>query len=231
MTGPVTVSVLLPILIEHQWQADITHCIINLLRTTTKVPFELVIVETKSNMFKSLADVYIHRPQLTNYVADANAGIEASTGAYVVQTANDIFVQPGWLEAMLEPFEKYPDCGVSTLASSDLPEPSCKKGDWIVEGVYGPHMMFKREWTFDTDYENIFSDSDMIMRIYEAGFRSYRNHKVLIHHLNRMTYDGLYSPEEQKERHDKNMQLFIQKHGKIGGHLRMFHYFVHGQIV
>ena len=43
-----SVSIVLPVLISHPWQRHLTEAAIKILRDTTQVPFELIVVETES---------------------------------------------------------------------------------------------------------------------------------------------------------------------------------------
>lgn len=204
------ISVILPILIKEEWQKHMTECCIKIMRSTTSVPFELVIVETGSSEFKNWSDKYIHFENKTTLVKDTNAGIDAASGDYLVQIGNDIFTKPDWLEAMLECFQ-IKDCGAATLASSDM---KCLPTPRIMEGMYGPLMMFKKGWKFDEDYSGVFSDADLVMRIYEAGMRSYRNWRVLIGHLYQQTFTSIMSKEEMDAKFEEGKRMFIGKHNK-----------------
>jgi len=175
---------------------------------TTAIPFELVIAEAGTNVLEDLADKHLQRPKNVTIVKRLNAAIEEASGDILIHTANDIFMRKGWLEALLECFE-IPDCGVATLAASDLKHTPTDK---IAEGVYGPLFAFEKGFKFDEDYTDIFSDSDLIMRIYESGKRSYRNWNVLITHLYQATYATMYNQEERERKFKEGRDLFIQKH-------------------
>jgi len=171
-----------------------------------------------------MADKHI-RCEKANVVKDTNQAIDAATGDYIVHTGNDIFMKPGWLEALLECF-KIPDCGAATLASSDLKH---KPTNSIMEGIYGPLFMFKKGWRFDEDYENIFGDTDMIMRIYASGKRSYRNWNVVVTHLYQQTFQPMDGKQNLAERFDKFKKLFIQKHHQ--SNLLIFKILVDGVVI
>lgn len=257
------IDVLMPVMFtEPDWQVPMTKYAIECLTIDPGADFNLVVVETGSNylaqdplaLHHKHAHQYIHCPNKTAYTSDANEGLEACEAEFVIHTGNDVFVRPGWASALLEPFEKYKDCGVSCLASGDLPAPISTIGDHIIEGVYGPFMMFRRQWNpvieyypatncrdmmpysdapkqFDPAFPDIFSDTDLILAHYGAGLRSYRNHKVRIEHLNRATYDTLHSEAEQLERFHKYKNQMATKHFKACGHLRMFHHLIDGHVV
>ncbi len=220
----VKVSVVLPILINHKWQRHLTECCIKTMRDTTEVPFELVIVESKTIYFKEHEDIFITSDDNSNVVKDTNMGFDAATGEIVVHTGNDILTRPGWLEKLLECFN-ISDCGVATLAASDLNQ---KPVDIIMEGIYCPLMAFRKGWRFDEEYENTFVDSDLIMRIYKAGFRSYRNWGCRITHLLQQTDEGKFSKKTREENFNKGKNLFLKKH--LGSKLMVFRALTEGHI-
>jgi hypothetical protein len=70
-------------------------------------------------------------------------------------------------------------------------------------------MMFKRGWAFDADtFPSAFGDTDLIMRVYAAGLRSYRNWNVVIEHLNGQTING---PAHQAD-YTAALERFRSKH-------------------
>lgn len=256
MPEPATVGVVLPILIREPWQVHMTYYCVKMLREQPGADFKLIVVETEGehlkyyhdsdHAFHGLIDKYIHFDEGGHFVRDVNAGVQACDTEFVVVTGNDVFVRPGWLDAMLEPFRLYDNCGVSTLASSDLPPPFSTKMDRIVEGVYGPHICFRRwgpevgtslagtpgrsERLFDPAFKTVFVDTDFIMTLYEEGLRSYRNHRVVIDHLNKATYNEMYDPEEQERQMAEARELFAAKHER-GSHLMMYNILTGGRVV
>jgi len=225
-----SISVMMPVLIEHEWQIPMTRCAIDTLRATTEYPFELVVVETGRQAFNNSALVnrYVHKPERTKPTLDCNAGLEAATGDLVVYTGNDIFTRPGWLEALLSCFARA-DCGIATLASADLKATNAGVyfgQDIITEGLYGPFCMFPRTWRYDAEnFPCQFADSDLIMRIYEAGGRMLRNNKVIIEHLNRQTLSGADNDADFQAA----KQRFIELHQQSG--LLVFRALAEGWIV
>lgn len=130
-------------------------------------------------------DVYIHNDKRIGITVELNQGIDASDGDFVVHAGNDVIVTDGWDDAMLEPFRRYKDAGVTCCAAT---EPGAFIGpphpmNLITEGMFSPFMMFRRGWKFDEGYYGCYSDSDLVMRHYDAGLRAYRNCAVIIHHL------------------------------------------------
>ena len=221
-------SVVMPVLIRHPWQVPMTRCAIDTMFATTALPFELVIVETEGRHFDLGCEVgrpyqYLHVPKRGNPNADAAAAIALCKADKIVYTGNDVFVRPDWLGALLEVFERHADAGAATLASADL---RMKPQDLIQEGAYGPFMMFKRGWSFDAeDFPSAFGDTDLLMRLYSAGLRSYRNWNVVIEHLNGQTING---PSHAQD-YASAAERFKVKH-QGARHLMAFKLFTEGVI-
>lgn len=200
----VPITVILPVLITENWQRLMTVFCINMLKECTAIEYELIIIEQHRDQPKNLdlakyCDNYIQREPSKNATSDINAGIEAATGEYIVYIGNDIFVKPQWLEALLECFE-IKDCGAATLA---MTEPGSRIGPEkpeavICEAHYGPLTMFKRGWKYDEAFPTQRADDDLIMRLYSAGLRSYRNNRVICHHLSGETWKEIYTNEERE---------------------------------
>lgn len=250
-----TIDVLMPVLVrEPKRKVPMARFAMEAMRRCTNLPFRFVVTEYVMRGEEPMVDrsvlldtdIYQVLSSPLSFVQQLNKGLELCTADYVVHTADDIFVNPGWLEAMLACF-KITDCGVATLASTDLPPPFSQKAKAIVEGIYGPHMMFRRCWErldkalmntelggaakrFDPRYSGIFSDSDLIMAHYAAGLRSYRNHEVLIDHLNKATYNQLFTKEEQEQ---KIAEASIAFQMKFRDHtpLMVFQNFVRGTLM
>lgn len=188
------VTVILPIKNAHMWQERMTDCALETLRCTTERPFKIHVVETAASaaakpVFKlhPLIDRHHFIPwgMSKGQTHDVNLGLEGVDTSHVVYSGNDVFTRPGWLERLHQTFDTHEDCGIATLASGDL---KMQVQDVIVEGVYGPFMMFESHWRYDAKYfPQLFADTDMIMRIYRSGKRSYRNFRCVIQHLNQQT--------------------------------------------
>ncbi len=220
------VSVLLPVLIEHEWQRIMTQCAIDTMYATTDIPFDLVMVETLTRHFEDVPHRYLHVPEKRDQVTDMNAGVDLCTGEFICFTGNDIFMKPGWLEALFECFE-IPDCGIGCIGMSELkhtPEAV------IMEGYSGPLCMFKQGWRYDEAYKELFADTDLCMRVYKAGLRSYRNRRVVATHLLHQSTGGTPETEaKRKERFDMGRKMFIENHQ--GSPLLMYRILVEGQVI
>ena len=230
MTAP-SISVLMPVIATEPWQVAMTDCASKTMRCTTDVEFELVIVETLSDRLEPPRigwprDYhYLHRPERTAQVLDLNAGLDMCGGEFIVYTGNDVWLRPGWLEALLECFDIL-GCGIACLGMSELGH---KPQPLITEGFSGPLMMFKREWRFDEAFPEVFIDADLCMRVYKKGYRSYRNLRVVAVHLLQQTSATLDDEATRKRWFDEGKATFNAKHG--GSPLMMYQILSGGRVV
>ena len=227
MSKDKSVSVVVPCLTEHEWQVHLTRAIIRIARETTTVPFELIVSEAVGSAFKHECDLW-YGNQVKGFAnADQNAGLDKATGDIVVLLTNDVFVKPGWLEALLQCFD-ISDCGIASLGTSDHRE---KSADIITEGLWCPLMAFRKDHNFRFDNEmfpSYWGDSDLVMQVYNHGFRAYRNRRIICDHLGRATNtaDHVRGREEEIE---SAKQKFIVRHGS--SHLLIYRVLMEGLIV
>jgi len=214
------ISVVLPLLLPDEFCVAMTRFCLDALRINAsgKHEIELVIVETasvffdverhvaerklKAPLWHREGDQYINFPVKTSYVKDWNAGADAATGEYLVHIGNDVIVGKDWDEALLEPFRRFKNCGVSTTSALEFgnapighrsPVPGV-----VVEGMFAPLMMFRKGWKFDEAYEGGYSDSDLIMRMYEEGLRAYRSYSSVCWHFGPMTtWERAYADKDK----------------------------------
>ena len=118
------VSIVIPC---HGQVAFTLDCLKAIRRAGSDIGMQVIVVDDASP--ESVADAFAGRIQgvhiLRNEVnrgfgASSNQGALCASGNYLVFLNNDTEVQPGWLEALLGIFERYPDAG---LAGSRLVYP------------------------------------------------------------------------------------------------------------
>ncbi len=106
---------------HNAWRYTET-CIRSILETPTSVTFELIVVDNASTdeTASALEELrqcvpnlrIIHRAQNDSYSRANNVGAAHARGEYLLFLNNDTFVQPGWLEALVEEFRTHPETGI-----------------------------------------------------------------------------------------------------------------------
>jgi glycosyltransferase involved in cell wall biosynthesis len=177
------ISVIVPVYIGRNEHLPMSVKCIETARQKTKLPYELIIVETGSDYLKDYADIHIYEKTRTDSIKSVNRGLKIAVGDYIVVLTNDVFVNDNWLECLKDCF-KIPDCGISTLAST---ESKSKQEDKIIEGIWFPLTMTPR-WLFDKigyydeGYIRYWADTDFILNTYVAGYKMYRNFNCVVEH-------------------------------------------------
>jgi GT2 family glycosyltransferase len=213
------VSIVLPTLIRTTEQFNTTIKCIKLAREKTDLAFELVIVETETNYLEEYADRYIHVPTKSISTRDLNLGFSAASGLYVGLLTNDVYVDQGWLEVLLETFQKKKDCGISTLASTQFNEvlqPS-KIDEWVWCSVFlTKKEYFEKYGYFDAEmFPQVFDDTDFVMRLAIQGLKSYKNYSCVVHHKIGLTE---YADPKHMENYYRNKERFNEKYKDYAGH-------------
>ncbi len=81
--------------------------------------FEVIVVDDASGdgTGAALGDVpglrYLRNPVNSGFIRSCNAGAAQARGEYLVLLNNDTLVQPGWLDALLDTFNRHPDTGLA----------------------------------------------------------------------------------------------------------------------
>lgn len=219
------ISVVIPTLITNNNQREMTLRCIEAAKRKTKVPFETVIVETGTNEFSAYADIHIWERNKTTATKSMNRGFRCTSGSYAALLTNDVIVDENWLEHLIQPFEQFPDCGISTLACDQL---GLEKKDEISEGIwFGCALMPKEDAWFDELFVGSWDDSDLIMRAYLKNRKMYRNFRSVVHHKPGQTH---YADPKHQENFLKNREYFIQKHMQFK-ESRIFQILVGGLII
>ena len=104
-------------------QADLTRRCVNSIRTKTRTPYRLILIdngsagETQKHLEDQAKDpsgavILIRNPENLGYVRAINQGLLRSGAPYVCLMNNDIEVTEGWLERMIRFAASHPEAGL-----------------------------------------------------------------------------------------------------------------------
>lgn len=204
-------TVIVPCYIPRPENVLMTEKCIRLAKEKTKIPFQLIIIETCSTYFSGEADIYIYEKDRTCTATSFNRAVKLADGEYVTLLNNDVFVSDNWMECMEDCFN-IPDCGIATVGSN---EAKSVKQDKIEEALWFaltmiPKSLYEKLGYFDNSYLNgSFDDTDFVMKAVLAGKRCYRNLNCIVEHLVHRTHRHL---EEHNENYLKNRILFNERY-------------------
>lgn len=210
-----SVSVVVPVLIKTDKQLAMTMRCLDLARKHTKIPFELVIVETNSQYLIDEADTYVYE-KASNPTPEHghNLGFKVASGDFIALLTNDVFVTEGWLESLLSCF-RITDCGLATVATTQF---NHKKEEKIEEGIWFsvamiPRFIFDKVGYYDERFVNSWCDTDLIVRVYKEGYRMYQNFNCVVEHTPGQT---VYQKPEFQKNYQDGRKLFYEKHKDCG---------------
>ena len=204
------ISIIFPTLITTDKQLSMSYNAMDCIKRYTTVPYELIVVETQSSYFVEDSDIHIYEKNKCGTNKSLNKGFKLATGDYIMMLSNDVFVKPGYCEAMLECFKRYEDCIVSTTACTQFNHFAMNKiepGNWwgmfLIDGKW-----FRKVGFLDEGYMAEWSDTDLIMAMASEGKQMYRNFNVVVEHLVGQTE---YSKSDHTKSFVEGRERFINK--------------------
>ena len=135
------------------------------------------------------AVVLVELPENRGFTGACNAGMQAARGAYVSLLNNDTEVDPGWVAAVVDAFERHPDAGIvaSKMLLFDKRDHIHTAGDFFtVDGRAGNRGVWQRDdGQFDAE-EYVFSAC--------GGSSTYR--RVMLDQIGLLDDDFFFSLED-----------------------------------
>ncbi|NNJ77995.1 MAG: glycosyltransferase [Xanthomonadales bacterium] len=110
------VSIVIPVF--NQWVYT-TACLSSLAQTRCRTRFEVIVVDDASSdgSFENLQQIEgvtaIRNDENLGFIGSCNRGAEHARGDFIVMLNNDTQVLDGWLDALLDTFEQFPDTGLA----------------------------------------------------------------------------------------------------------------------
>jgi GT2 family glycosyltransferase len=208
-------------IVTLSWNApEFTEKALASIARCTSEPYEVIVVDNGSDaptraMLEAIDDPHvrvIYNEINRGYAGGNNDGIAAASGEFIVLLNNDVIVTDGWLDGLLDPFDRMPALGVTAPRSNYVVGPQ-----QLPEVLYGSEAEMaafaaaRRETWAKTGYvtdraiglclcidrraiEQIggldesfglgnFEDDDFCIRVRAAGYGIYVCDDVFIHHF------------------------------------------------
>lgn len=231
---PKKVQVKCDVIVLSWNRRDLTKSFVESFLSSTITPTRLIIIDNDSSdntpeHLESLRDTdnckfqVILNKENIGFVRGMNQGIAFSDAPYVCLANNDLIFNKGWLEEIINIFEKYPEVGLLSPNSNNLgaPKPAPDEKGVFAElpFVVGFCMVIKREVIdkvgalSDEFYPMFFEDSDYSLKAVKAGYRIGVARGSFVWHEEHASWETQAREKEAIFR--KNRDTFNKKWGKI----------------
>lgn len=229
MYRDITTSIIIPVIIDDQRLVEMTMKCLQLIgQTVDRQTTEVILIDNGSKLpayFKT--DVHIKNPGNFGYGPAVNQGIKIARGKYIVAMNNDVYVQAGWLEPLIEAVEANKEIGVIrpvVTGQSVYGEDKRKFGEPKVvmqqTNFHGfcyliPREIIEKVGMFDEQFRPGYcEDVDMWVRITKAGYKMAKCSESRVEHLGGMTSSLLNKDEASfHQLLNTNRKRFKAKHG------------------
>ncbi len=237
-------------IVTLSWNApEFTQLALESIRAHTAVPHEIIIVDNGSReettrWLRTLQDVrVIFNAENRGFAAGTNQAFAAARGEYVVMLNNDVIVTAGWLDRLLDAFDRIPGIGISAPRSNkvagDQQVNDCAYADidamhryareraqrlsgsgYLTDRAIGLCLCIDRRVLdevggFDTCYGvGNFEDDDFCLRVRAAGYKIYVCDDVFIHHFGSQSFAA--NKVDYVATMQGNWQIFTRKWGYSG---------------
>ncbi len=208
-------------IVTLSWNApQYTKIALESIRTHTSEPYEVIVVDNGSgpetvSMLREIDDPHvrvIYNERNRGFGGGNNDGIAVARGEFVVVLNNDVVVTDGWLDSLLDPFDRIPSVGVTAPRTNkivgDQQVVDASYAD--IEGMHAYAARRRRSYArrgyltdraigfclcidrrvieeiggFDERFEmGNFEDDDFSVRVRAAGYEIYVCEDSFIHHF------------------------------------------------
>ena len=227
--------------------AETDACLRAIQASGDAATFEVLLVEDQSGeeemqRFRTVPGLrYIANPRNVGFLRSVNAAADRAQGEFIHLLNNDTRVQPGWLDALLDTFVIFHDCGLAgscllypdgrlqeagAIVWSDGDAFNFGRGDdpgrpayrtaREVDYVSGASVVMRTElWRrlggFDERFQPAYyEDTDLAMRIREAGLRVYLQPSSRVVHQEGLSH-GTDATQGHKAGQVRNRRVFLER--------------------
>lgn len=214
----------------------------------TSEPYEVIVVDNGSGQetLEALREIddphvrVIYNPTNLGYAGGNNVGLAAAKGDHIVILNNDVIVTEGWLDGLLDAFDRIPGLGISAPRSNRV------AGDQMLtdvtyndlDGIHAYARDRRQRWEgcgyfseraiglclcvdrrvideiggFDERFGlGNFEDDDFCIRVRAAGYRIFVRDDVFIHHFGSQSFAA--NGVDYRATMAENWRKFAQKWG------------------
>lgn len=211
-------------IVTLSWNApEFTKLALESIREHTSAPYEVIVVDNGSGpqttqWLATLEDVrVIYNAENRGFAGGNNQGIAAARGDFIVLLNNDVIVTDGWLDGLLDPFDRIPGLGVTAPRSNriagdqitidseyrDVPamheyaaqrRARLRRQGYLTDRAIGLCLCVDRRVIdeiggIDERYAvGNFEDDDFCIRVRAAGYKIYVCDDVFIHHFGSQSF-------------------------------------------
>lgn len=223
---PITTSIIIPVIIANEQLLQMTmKCLQHIGTTTDRSSTEVILIDNGSKLpayFRT--DGYVKNPINIGYGPAINQGVKLARGKYIVPMNNDVFVQEGWLEKLIEGIEADKLLGVIRPIQANAGGYGAEKrkfGEPVVaydkKDFHGFCYLMRKE-TFeelggmDEQFRPGYcEDMDLWVRLTEAGYGMAKHMESKVEHLGGAT--SAAGAELPNDLLNTNRKKFKEKHG------------------
>jgi GT2 family glycosyltransferase len=236
-------------IVTLSWNApDFTKKALESIRERTSEPYEVIVVDNGSGeptraMLQAIDDPHVrivYNEMNRGFAGGNNDGMAVAKGDYVVLLNNDVVVTDGWLDGLLDPFERQPGIGVTAPRSNIVVGHQQLGGlKYSTETEMHAFAAERREEVSGTGYfadraiglclcidrtvlDQIgglderfglgnFEDDDFSIRVRAAGYAIYVCNDVFIHHFGSRSFAA--NNVDYSKTMDENWKKFAEKWG------------------
>jgi GT2 family glycosyltransferase len=207
------VSIILPnYAIDEEVEGYVEKCLDKLIEHTDMNRVQFIVIDNGSPRenprLKELADIYIRKDFPMGYARAVNCGFTLADGEWIVVLNNDLFLQAGWLDKMIEDYQSTPGGVLAPFDYPMSPGPIVMDKHW-----YSLILMSKKVRNevgyFDETMNYRFHDQDYSCRVKSAGYEVMRTPNVVVAHINSATYNKM----PQRVTEPQEMRKMVEKWG------------------
>jgi len=181
---------------------------------------QLIVVQNGGERIRAGADVSIYKPNPIGFARALNIGMALADGDFIAQVAADVFVEPGWADALAQDLVEHGD-GIACPFHYTYQGPIVDDRIWCAA-----FMITRKAFTgvgyHDERLNHRFSDQDWCLRCKMLGFKVFSTGSTIVRHVeegstvNKMPEVAVWPEEEALMRKMYGAATYAEWMGRYG---------------